>query len=172
MADDIQLHKGPVVWFDYTTTEDNGPIRCSFSGDRDGGRIIDLRAQPFNHGGLGLKSTEQVTIDVDRWLLTPYYVNHIHNQREVPSFFGGGWDDAHEYLLGLNDAMATLSHFGFDADYKPEFIRRLMVASGDIVLYGYRTRGNRRTRRCLFHGEVFTHREFVEKFSEFLAKYK
>lgn len=172
MATDVQRHKGPVVWFEYTTTEDNGPIRCLFNGNRADSRLIDLNSQPFNHGSLAKEDTDQVTVDIGGWLLTPYYINHIHSQREVQSFYSYGWADSHDYLLDLNDAMAILSHFGFDADYKPDFIRRIANAAGDIVLYGYRTRGNRRTRRCKFHGEVCTHKVFVEKFSQFIAKYQ
>ena len=92
------------------------------------------------------------------------------NQEEVSGFFQNGTVD--DFISSINTALCLLDHYGFEADYDPEFLSMFTPVMGHLFLHGYKVEGTGETiadRR--FHGVTYPREEFKQKLNELFEKH-
>ncbi|BAQ02690.1 hypothetical protein AVU38_gp162 [Ralstonia phage RSL2] len=125
--------------------------------------MIDLRFQAFAERNEDMKSFELATVKVDKWLMSLRF----RGMADSGDFEHDRFTDSFQ----VNAYLAVLSHFGFDAPYNRDYIRRLEPMIAEIMLQAYRKDPESRISARDFHGVTYIRGEFFRQFDDFLVKY-
>jgi hypothetical protein len=163
----------------------NVPVRFVLSGDvantHDTKGLIevshkevsDIRYQPFPRQEYIGKGT--VTIPVTKWfgpecLFTMARKSWVMNLGTLQADYP---PDPSEYISMLNQWLAALDYFGFDAPYSLSFVKRIEIDIVNIAAYAYLEEGadiSNGTRRV--NGMAMTGKQFFTKLISLCKRYE
>lgn len=162
----------------------NVPVRYVLSSDVANGHntqglievarkeVSDIRYQPFPRQEYVGKGT--ITIPVTKWngpkclfelVRKSWLMNLGTLQQDYPP-------DPTEYISMLNQWLTALDHFGFDAPYSLEFVKRIEIDIVNIAAYAFLPEGadlNNAPRRV--NGTAMTGKQFFSKLVSLCKRY-
>lgn len=125
--------------------------------------VVDLRWNPFLLTNDERREASVVTVKVENWLMSLRFRAECYGERFVGERFYAPED--------VNAYLTILDHFGFDADYNRDFVRRIEPMIAEVMLQAFKVDLDARISPRAFHGEVMDRSTFYAKFDDFLIKY-
>lgn len=125
--------------------------------------MIDLRWQAFCETNEERKEAEVAIVKVDNWLMSLRFRGQVDRHQFQSERFYSAFE--------VNAYLTVLSHFGFDADYNRNFVRKIEPIIAEVLLQAYKVDNEARIAPRAFHGEVMERSTFISKFDDFLMKY-
>lgn len=125
--------------------------------------VVDLRWNPFISTNDERFGAPKVIVKVDNWVMSHQFRSQCHQERFEHSRFNSAED--------VNAYLTILDHFGFDADYRREFVQRIEPMIAEVMLQAFKVDIDARISPRAFHGEIMERSTFYSKFDDFLVKY-